>query len=71
MEEKEEKALETFRVLLKEKKLTALRGMAQNMNESDLAVIMEEMEDELHQSFFERAWRLACRIKKLWQNELV
>ena len=46
MEEKEEKALETFRVLLKEKKFTALRGMAQNMNESDLAVIMEEMEDE-------------------------
>ena len=46
MEEKDEKALETFRVLLKEKKFTALRGMAQNMNESDLAVIMEEMEDE-------------------------
>jgi magnesium transporter len=46
MEEKDEKALETFRVLLKEKKFTALRGMAQNMNESDLAAIMEEMEDE-------------------------
>ena len=46
MEEKDEKALETSRVLLKEKKFTALRGMAQNMNESDLAVIMEEMEDE-------------------------
>lgn len=46
MEEKDEKALETFRVLLHEKKFTALRGMAQNMNESDLAAIMEEMEDE-------------------------
>lgn len=46
MEEKEKKALDTFRLLLKEKKFTALRGMAQNMNESDLAVIMEEMEDE-------------------------
>jgi magnesium transporter len=38
--------VETFRSLLKEKKLTALRGMAQDMNVSDLAEVMEEMEDE-------------------------
>ena len=41
------------------------------LREQQCRVKMEEMEDELHQSFFERAWRLACRIKKLWQNELV
>ena len=46
MEEKEIKALNTFRVLLKEKKFTALRGMAAEMNESDLAAIMDNMEDE-------------------------
>ncbi len=40
------KDLETFRGLLKAKKFAALRGMAQDMNESDLASIMEEMEDE-------------------------
>ncbi len=46
MEKKYEKDLEIFRGFLKEKKFVALRAMAQDMNESDLAGILEEMEDE-------------------------
>lgn len=47
MEEKDElEELETFRNLLKEKKYTTLRGLAQDTNEADLAWIMEQMEDE-------------------------
>lgn len=46
MEKDNFKDLETFRGFLKEKKFVALRAMAQSMNESDLAAIMEEMEDE-------------------------
>jgi len=45
MEEKNND-LETFRGLLKTKKYTVLRGIAEDMNESDVAAIMEEMEDE-------------------------
>ena len=46
MEEKELKALEQFRTLLENKKYAQLRGIAQDMNDSDLAEIMEKMEDE-------------------------
>lgn len=46
MEKEYEKDLEIFRGLLKEKKFVALRAMAQDMNESDIAVILEKMEDE-------------------------
>ncbi len=46
MEKKYEKDLEIFRGFLKEKKFVALRAMAQDMNESDIAGILEEMEDE-------------------------
>lgn len=46
MEEKILKSLETFRSLLRDKKFSALRGMAQDMNVSDLAEILEAMEDE-------------------------
>lgn len=47
MEEVEEqKELESFRSLLKNKQYTALRGKAADMNEADLASIMEKMEDE-------------------------
>lgn len=45
-EEFENRDLETFRNLLKEKKYSVLRGKAQDMNESDLAYIMDNMEDE-------------------------
>lgn len=46
MEEKEEeKDLELFRDLLRDKKFSTLRGMAQDTNVSDLAEIMEKMED--------------------------
>lgn len=46
MAEVDTKELETFRTLLKEKKYATLRGLAQDMNESDVAAIMEKMEDE-------------------------
>ena len=46
MDEKILKSLDTFRSLLKDKKFSALRGMAQDMNVSDLAEILEAMEDE-------------------------
>lgn len=47
MDEKEEqKNLESFRNLLKNKQYAALRGRAQDMNEADLAALMEQMEDE-------------------------
>ena len=47
MDEKEEqKSLESFRNLLKNKQYAALRGRAQDMNEADLAALMEQMEDE-------------------------
>jgi magnesium transporter len=45
-EELENQDLETFRNLIKEKKYSVLRGKAQDMNESDLAYIMDNMEDE-------------------------
>lgn len=45
-QEKDVKELETFRTLLKNKQYTALRGRAADMNEVDLAQIMEQMEDE-------------------------
>ncbi len=45
-EEIENQDLETFRNLLKEKKYSVLRGKAQDMNDSDLAYIMDNMEDE-------------------------
>ncbi len=45
-EEFENQDLETFRNLLKEKKYSVLRGKAQDMNDSDLAYIMDNMEDE-------------------------
>ena len=46
MEKNYEKDLEVFRGFLREKKFVALRAMAQDMNESDLAVILQLMEDE-------------------------
>ena len=46
MNEKNEKALATFRSLLREKKYMAIRNMAMEMNVSDAAEIMEQMEDE-------------------------
>ena len=46
MEEKDLKNLEKFRSLLKDKKFSALRSMAQDMNVTDIAVILEQMEDE-------------------------
>ena len=46
MEKNYEKDLEIFRGFLREKKFVALRAMAQDMNESDLAVILQLMEDE-------------------------
>lgn len=46
MEKNYEKDLEIFRGFLREKKFVALRAMAQDMNESDLAGILEQMEDE-------------------------
>lgn len=45
-ESKEQKNLESFRNLLKNKQYAALRGRAQDMNEADLAALMEQMEDE-------------------------
>ena len=45
MEKNYEKDLEVFRGFLREKKFVALRAMAQDMNESDLAVILQLMED--------------------------
>ncbi|MBR2759720.1 MAG: magnesium transporter [Solobacterium sp.] len=41
-----EKELDSFRSLLKNKQYAALRGKAQDMNEADLAAVMEQMEDE-------------------------
>ncbi len=41
-----EKELDSFRSLLKTKQYAALRGKAQDMNEADLAAVMEQMEDE-------------------------
>ena len=46
MEEKDLRNLETFRSLLKDKKFSALRSMAQDMNVTDIAVILEAVEDE-------------------------
>ena len=46
MEEKDLKNLEKFRSLLKDKKFSALRSMAQDMNVTDIAVILETVEDE-------------------------
>ena len=43
---REQKELETFRNLLNNKQYTVLRGKAADMNESDLAAIMEKMADE-------------------------
>lgn len=45
-EQEDLKDLEAFRDLLKNKSYAALRGKAQDMNEADLANIMEQMEDE-------------------------
>lgn len=42
----EQKELDSFRNLLKNKQYAGLRGKAQDMNNADLAVIMEHMEDE-------------------------
>lgn len=42
----EEKELDSFRTLLKNKQYAGLRGKAQDMNNADLASIMEHMEDE-------------------------
>ena len=42
----QQKELESFRNLLKNKQYTALRGKAADMNEAHLASIMEAMEDE-------------------------
>lgn len=42
----DEKELDSFRNLLKNKQYAGLRGKAQDMNTADLAVIMEHMEDE-------------------------
>ena len=44
--EQKQKDLETFHSLLRDKKYGALRAKAQDMNVSDLAGVMEEMEDE-------------------------
>ncbi len=41
-----EKELDSFRSLLKNKQYAALRGKAQDMNEADVAGVMEKMEDE-------------------------
>ncbi|MCH4266381.1 MAG: magnesium transporter [Solobacterium sp.] len=46
MEEKNIQTLAEFRELLSTRQYTALRTLANNMNESDLAEIMEGMEDE-------------------------
>ena len=46
MEKNYENDLEVFRGFLREKKFVALRAMAQDMNESDLAVILQLMEVE-------------------------
>ena len=46
MEEKDLRNLEKFRSLLKDKKFSALRSMAQDMNVTDIAVILEAVEDE-------------------------
>lgn len=46
MERNEQRYLDTFRGFLKDKKFVALRAMAQDMNESDLATVLELMEDE-------------------------
>lgn len=46
MEDINEKDVEQFRRLLKDKKYAALRGLAQDMNVFDVAKVMEEMEDE-------------------------
>ncbi|MBQ9328419.1 MAG: magnesium transporter [Solobacterium sp.] len=41
-----EKELDSFRNLLKNKQYAGLRGKAQDMNDADLAAVMEAMEDE-------------------------
>ena len=45
-EDIETQNLEEFRNLIAEKKYTALREKAKDMNDSDLAYIMDNMEDE-------------------------
>ncbi len=46
MEFNEEKELDVFRGLLANKQYAKLRGRAQDMNESDVASLMEKMEDD-------------------------